>query len=132
MSQENVEIVRRTLDALDRRDFQSAMCGFHIDAVWHNTGEFPGERICVGPQAIVDFWEALLEPFQNESREVERLVESEDVVVLSLRSVARGRTSGVPLDVRWGAAFQLRDGKIIRVDVRGSFDKALEAAGLAE
>ena len=94
MSQENVEIVRRTLDALDRRDFQSAMCGFHIDAVWHNTGQFPGERICVGPQAIVDFWEALIEPFQNESREVERLVESEDVVVLSLRSVARGRTMG--------------------------------------
>ena len=41
MSQENVEMVRGTIDALDRRDYQRAVRGIHTDAVWHDTGEFP-------------------------------------------------------------------------------------------
>jgi hypothetical protein len=46
--------------------------------------------------------------------------------------VGRGNASGVPVDVRWAAAFRVSDGKISRVDVHGDWAKALEAVGLEE
>ena len=130
MSQENVEIVRRTFDAMLRGDHEDATRGFQEDAVWHNTSVFPDPSICVGPQAILNFWATLMETFQESQTDVEQVVEGGDAVVLSLHSVGRGNASGVPVDVRWGAAFRVIDGKISRVDVHGDWAKALEAVGL--
>ena len=134
MSQENVKVVRRTLDAARQGDLQGAALGFHADAVWHNTAEFPGQRTCVGPQAIIDFWETLFESFEDTGSwmDIERVVEGENSVVLRVHSSGRGKASGVPIDLRWGIAFQVRDAKISRVDVHGDWAKALEAVGLRE
>jgi ketosteroid isomerase-like protein len=130
MSQENVEIVRSTFDAMLRGDDEDATRGFQEDAGWHNTSVFPDPSICVGPQAILNFWATLTETFQESQTDVEQVVEGGDAVVLSLHSVGRGNASGVPVDVRWAAAFRVIDGKISRVDVHGDWTKALEAVGL--
>jgi ketosteroid isomerase-like protein len=130
MSQENVEIVRSTFDAMLRGDDEDATRGFQEDAVWHNTSVFPNPSVCVGPQAILSFWAMLMETFQESQTDVEQVVEGGDAVVLSLHSVGRGNASGVPVDVRWGAAFRVIDGKISHVDVHGDWAKALEAVGL--
>jgi ketosteroid isomerase-like protein len=132
MSQENVEIVRSTFDAMLRGDVKDATRGFQDDAVWHNTSVFPDPSICVGPQAILTFWATLVESFQQSRTEVEQVIAGGDAVVLSLHSVGRGNASGVPVDVRWAAAFRVIDGKISRVDVHGDWAKALEAVGLEE
>jgi len=128
-----VAVVRGAFDAVRAGDHQGAARGFHADAVWHNTAEFPGQRICVGTEAIVDFWETLMESFEESgSMDVERAVEGEDTVALWVHSVGEGKASGVPLDFHWGAAFRVRDGKIIRVDAHGDWAKALKAAGVEE
>jgi ketosteroid isomerase-like protein len=131
MSEENVEIVRATFDAICRRDYERASDGFHSDAVWHNTAEFPGPNVCVGPEAIAGFWEALTESFAGETN-VEQVIEGEEGVLVAAHTVSRGRSSGVPLDMRWSLAFRVRDGKVSRVDVYGDRAKALKAVGLAE
>jgi ketosteroid isomerase-like protein len=132
MSQENVELVQRALAAVRRSDREAAAQCFQADAVWQNTGEFPGDRTCVGSEAIVDFWETLSESFSfNESSvEVERVVEGGDGVVLGMRYVGRGKASGAPVDVRWGIAFQISDGKVARVFVHGDWENALRAVDL--
>jgi ketosteroid isomerase-like protein len=134
MSQQNVEVVVRTFDAVRRGTYQGAARGFHDDAVWHNTAEFPGQRTCVGPQAIIDFWESLFESFEESGgrMDIERVVKGEDSVVLGVHSSGRGRASGVPIDMHWGISFHVRGGKISRVDVHGDLAKALEAVGLRE
>jgi ketosteroid isomerase-like protein len=134
MSQENVEVVRHTFDAARRGDYQVAARGFPADAVWHNTAEFPGQRTCVGPQAIINFWETLFESFEESGgrMDIERVVKGKDSVVLGVHSSGRGRASGVPIDMHWGIAFRVRSGKISRVDVHGDLAKALEAVGLRE
>ena len=132
MSQANVELVRSTFDSLLRGDDEDATRGFREDAVWHNTSVFPDPSICVGPQAILNFWATLTETFQESQTDVEQVVEGGDAVVLSLHSVGRGNASGVPVDVRWAAVFRVIDGKISRVDVHGNRANALKAAGLAE
>jgi ketosteroid isomerase-like protein len=132
MSQENVELVRRAFEAVRRGDYQGATRGFHADAVWHNTVEFPGPATCVGPQAIIDFWETLVESFEESRMDIERVVEGENSVVLRVHSVAQGRAGAVPVNLHWAMAFHVRGSKIRRVDVHGDWAKALEAVGLAE
>jgi len=131
MSQENVEIVRRAFDAVRHGDHLGATRGFHADAVWHNTADFPGESTCVGPQAIIDFCRSMEEPFEG-AIDIERIIEGDDSVVLGFHSTGRGKASGVPLDFYWAAAFRVHNGKISRVDVHGDWLKALNAVGLAE
>jgi ketosteroid isomerase-like protein len=99
--------------------------------VWHNTREFPGPNMCVGGQAIAEFWETLWESFDGVTT-VEQIIDGEEGVALGAHTVGRGTTSGVPLDVRWGIAARVASGKISRVDVYGDWAKALKAVGLAE
>jgi len=129
MSAENVETVLRTHEALGKGDFEAAARGFHPDATWHNTSDFPGEAVCVGVQAIMDFWRGLLSAFEWTGY-VEQVLDGEDTVVLGIHSTAQGRASGVPVDAGYAVAHRMRDGKIGRADVYGSWDKAVKAVGL--
>jgi ketosteroid isomerase-like protein len=128
---DNEDLVRRMFEALSRRAYPDAAETFHRDAVWQNTADFPGPRQCVGPAAIIDFWQTLSEDFDESSRgQIEQLLARGDVVVIGVHSRGRGRASDLPIDVRWAAVVQLRDGAISRVEVHGDWSKALQAAGL--
>jgi ketosteroid isomerase-like protein len=136
VSQENVELVRRAFDALFHGESEDAARAFHADAVWHNTAEFPGPLRCDGLPAILDFWVSYSELFkplaESGKQEVERIVAGEEVVVIGVHAVGRWPKSGIPADVKWAAAIQMRDDKISRVDVHGDLPKALKAVGLEE
>ena len=125
----NVEIVRAALRAVRDRDRRAAGAVFSPEAEWHNTSAFPGPRVCVGPDAIVDFWITLVEDFEPFGDEIEQVVETDGRVVVGFRQWGRGRNSGVPFEVRYAAVFELTDQRIVRVDVHGHYAKALEAAG---
>jgi ketosteroid isomerase-like protein len=132
MSQENRAVVRRTLNALRDFDHEQAIANFAPDAEWHNTTEFPDARVCVGTEAILDFWKALDDGFSNRGGEIEQIREAGDLVVIGVHQWGSGRASGVPFDVRFAAIFQVIDQRIVRVDVYGDYAKALEVAGLRE
>ncbi len=131
MSQENVEIARRAFEAVRRGDYDDAGSCFRADVEWHNTSTFPGPRMIVGPKAIIEFSKELFEPFDAEGEEIEEVRAGGGCVVMGVRSWGRGKGSGVPVDVRWALTFNLHDGKIARVDVRGDFANAVHAAGLS-
>ena len=131
MSREDVDIVRATFTAICRRDYRGAAARLRDDAVWHNTAEFPGPNVCVGPQAIADFWEALTDSFEGETS-VEALTEGDEGVLVDAHTVGRGRSGRVPLDLRWSLVFRVCSGKVGRVDVFGERAKAIRAAGLEE
>ncbi len=67
-------------------------------------------------------WEDLRLPY-DEVREIG------DSVVVFARLVARGRTSGVNLDVPIGQLWELRDGKILTLRAFSEPEDALRAAG---
>jgi|SRR5215203_362851 len=132
MSQENVAVVHRALNALADLDHGQATAHFAPDAEWHNTSAFPGPRVCVGTDAILDFWKALNEGFSERGEEIEQVWETGDFVVIGVHQWGSGRASGVPFDVRFAAIFEVVDQRIVRVDIYGAYAKALEAAGLRE
>ena len=87
----------------------------------------PGEGL-QGSASDDRLWRTFSEDYAEGGTKIERYLESERRVVAGFHSWGRGRASGVPLDVRWAAIFELRDRRVTRVDVHGSYEKAVEAA----
>ena len=132
MSEDNLEIVRAAFGAIRERDRDTAAALFTPDAEWHNTSSFPGPRVCVGPDAIIDFWVTLTEDFESVSDEIEQVSSGDDRVVVGFHQWGRGRQSGVPFDLRYAAVIELAHQRIVRIDIHGGYAKALKASGLRE
>jgi ketosteroid isomerase-like protein len=132
MSQENVEVVRAALTAIRARDRRAAAAFFTAEAEWHNTSAFPGPRVCIGSDAIIDFWVTFVEDFEVGGDEIEQVLDIDCRVVVGFHQWGRGRRSGVPFDVRYAAIFELGDERIVRVNIHGEYAKALAAVGLRE
>jgi ketosteroid isomerase-like protein len=132
MSEDNVKVVTEVVEAVfDRRDYDDAVRYFRPEAEWHNTGAFPGDQICCGPQAIVEFWESFMDVFQTQGGAVvENVAHADDVVVVQVHSRGFARGSRIPIDQRWAITFRIADGLIVRAEARGDYEKALAAAGL--
>ena len=122
-----LDLARQALKVMDSYDEEHAAELFHPDAEWHNTSVFPGERVWRGPDGILAFWRTLGEDFDEAGRVIEHEAVRGSRAILGLRSWGRGRVSGAAVDVHWGAVFHVRDGRIARVDVYGSYERALES-----
>jgi len=134
MSQENVEIARRSLALLSQGD----------EAAWD---EMP-------PEFVFDFSRRLIDPVvlrgRDEMRawmererqmsegdhvgfEPKELIDAGDKVLALVRVSARGKASGVPVEAHVWAVCRFSDGKLVEWTYFGD-DRAaaLEAVGLSE
>jgi ketosteroid isomerase-like protein len=59
--------------------------------------------------------------FDLERVEIERVAEASNTVVLVVHSWGQGKASTVPVDARFAMIFTLRDGKVVRIEVRGNY-----------
>jgi ketosteroid isomerase-like protein len=132
MSQQDMEVVRAAVVAIRDCDRRLAPALFTPDAEWHNTAAFPGPPVCVGVEAIVDFWEAIREDFDVAGMEIEQVSDADGRIVAGFHQWGTGRMSGAPFDEHFAAIFELVEQRIVRVDIHGSYAKALAAAGLSE
>ena len=136
MSQANVEIVRRGLEAWQRDDFDSWLATLDLAVEWH-TGL---ERLVEGTESFYRghdgmrrFWNAYrteFEDFEVEAQELRDL--GDDRVALLGRFRWRGPASGIGTESPLGMVFTIRAGKIIRSVDYFSQQEALEAVGLRE
>jgi len=136
MSQENVEIVRVGVDAVNRRDPDAFIACVHPDVVWDATGMPETRGIYRGRAQVREWFEKsfLDEVWENFHVEVEEITEAPDGrVFLGISATARGGRSGV--EVEGPRAWQVcwfADGMITRRKLFFDRDEALEAAGLSE
>jgi ketosteroid isomerase-like protein len=80
----------------------------------------------------MEFFETILEAFEQVRQVPERFIDCGDHVLVFLRSEARGRTAGLEINEQWAHLVTVRDGKIVRLQQFRDRDEALEAAGLRE
>jgi ketosteroid isomerase-like protein len=74
---------------------------------------------------VFDAWESYcLEP--EEVRDVD-----EERVLAIVREIARGRSSGLEVESRWGYLMTIRDGLVVRVEAYRDADRAVEAVEAA-
>ncbi len=72
-----------------------------------------------------------LDTWDEHRFDVEELIEEGDSVIASVHLMARGRTSGVEVDVRIYPEFKIRDAKVAYIFDHEDMAAALEAAGLS-
>ena len=129
MSQGNVEIVRRMLDAFLQGDLGAALAFYDPDVEWDGTN-LPDGRIGRGHDAIMDHVLRWADQWDEWTVDVERIIDAgnERVVVL-IREKGRSK-SGLEMDEHHAELYTLRDGMIIRRQGFSDPSEALEAVGL--
>ena len=133
MSQENVEIVRRALDAYTAGDIEGMLSFLDPDGELHSAIISGAEGKAYRGHAGIRSWVAETQAsFEALSMELTEFRDLDDRVLAFGRVHAKGRESGVELDSPTGWVFTLRDGKILRAEGYLDPGKALEVAGLEE
>ena len=131
MSRENVEVVRRAIAAFASEGTSAPLEGLVAEDVELRPAfEVVGGTVYVGREGTERFMREWTEAFDDWTFEAEELFEAGDAVAARMRQSARGKGSGAPVGLEFGAVFRLRDGLIVRIELYMTSADALEAAGL--
>jgi ketosteroid isomerase-like protein len=132
MSQENVEIVRRSFDAFLRGDFDGAMQAFHSDIAYDLTRISPDGEVFEGHEGVRTGMRRWLGAWDDYRMEVDEYVDAGDSVVIFFRESGRGKGSGLRIEQSVAGVWTLQDGKVVRVTPFLDRSEALDAVGLGE
>jgi ketosteroid isomerase-like protein len=126
----NVEIVREAIAAWPRGD-RDAILGLMAEdcELFPLRAQLEGTSYR-GHEGARRFWDDLHADWEGLELPIDDVREVGDTVVIIGRVVARGRTSGVDLDVPIGQVWELRDGEVTRMHSFSDPADALRAAGL--
>ncbi len=134
MSAQNVEVVRRCLDAWNRDDIDAGLPTFHPEAelVSSIAAQVEGrEAVWRGRAGIRAFWEEWRAVWKLRV-EIAEIRELGDTVVALGHIRARGKASGVQLESPVAYVCELDQGSIRKLHAYLNQDEALEAAGLGQ
>src|SRR5437763_8880447 len=100
MSVEDVEIVRRAIDAFASQGTRAPLEGLVAEDVELRPAfEVVGETAYVGRAGTERFMRDWTEAFDDWTFEAEELLEAGDAVVARMRQSARGKGSGAPVEL---------------------------------
>lgn len=127
MSQENIEVVREAYADLGGTG-EPRWDRLHEDVEVYDhdimdAGKYRGHA---GFIAWTEDWSSAWAEF---TMEPEDFLDAGDRVVMTFSMKATGRTSGVPIERQDAMVFEVRDGKIVRIDYYNSRQQALESVG---
>ena len=131
MSEENVEIVRRGIEAFNRRDMAAIRADAHPQVEWVEDPRYPGAQTFQGPdgveQSVRKWWDAWMIELEPED-----FIDLGDRVVVTGHGHYRGHGSDVTLTAEFAGVYEIRENKIVRAEVVESRQAALEAVRLRE
>ena len=128
MSQENVDVCRRALEAFMRRDNEAVLTLYDPDIEIH--GHLDG-GVHRGLDGVREFFRDWLSVWDGFSTEVEEWLDAGDHVVALVRDSATGKQSGVAVEQRQAHVWTLRGGRLWRLRIYDTKAHALEAVGLS-
>jgi ketosteroid isomerase-like protein len=144
MSQENVELVRRTFAFLDslgphlgRDEIAAELTDAQLSEFFDPATEWVpvrqgilGGRRYEGYEGIRQFWTDFFSAWDEFRAEPQELVASGDQVAVVIRM--SGRMHDLQVDEVWSSLLTLRNGRIVRIQGFSSESGAREAAGLTK
>jgi ketosteroid isomerase-like protein len=132
MSQENVERYRRGIDAFNRRDIEAFMASYDPEVVAVSRILAVEGGTYRGHDGIRRWWKDLLDVFPDFTIEIISVRDAGNSLVAGLRNRAHGEGSDAPFEETMWQVVEVRDGTVVRWQMYGSEEEALEAAGLSE
>jgi ketosteroid isomerase-like protein len=131
VSRENVEIVRRMVEAFNSDHRRDAISLFHPEVEFRSV--FVEGKTYVGHAGMSQYGADLQAAWENWHSEDDRFVAAGDGRVVWLyRIVGQGKGSSVPVDQAVAIVWTLRDGLIWRGQAYLDHEAALKAVGLEE
>jgi uncharacterized protein len=127
MSSPNADLIRPIYEEWGRGNWRPSFDIYDPHMEWGWSSEFLGlagvfeDRRDPNPRL-----RAWLSEWEYWRAEAEEYVEMGDYVVVLARYCGRGRGSGVEISQEGAHVFKLRDGKVVRLEIFASREKALE------
>jgi ketosteroid isomerase-like protein len=134
MSHENVEVVRRTLQAFADGGLDAMAEFWDPDIDWRAAeGAVDDVGEMHGPVALRRYVQDWIDTFDNFSVVAEELRDVGDDRVLAIQRLnGRAKLSGTQTDLRYAVVYTVRGAKVVRAREYLSVDEALEASGLSK
>ena len=132
MSQENVEIVRRSIEEWNRRDLLTWVARFPSDGeVDWSRSRSPFKGVYRGHREIEAFWDVFWSTWEDVQIEPHDFTEAGSEVVVCNTAHMRGR-EGIEVSAKTALVFTVESGQITCLRLFDEQDEALEAVGLSE
>ncbi len=130
MSTENVQLIRKLVEAFNDRDIDSVVQDMQPDVELHPLRAQLERKAYRGHDGVREMLADFDQDWESIQVDAEEFRDADDEVVVLGRLRARGRASGIDLDVPMGFVWTLRDGKVLRIRSFSEQADALRAAGL--
>jgi len=133
MSQENVELIYRAFDALNRHDFDAFLAVMDDDVEFiPRMSAIEGESGYRGHDGVRSWWTRLLDVFPDYSMELVDVRDLGDVTFATFHARGHGAGSAAPTDQAAWIVLRWRRGKAVWWRTFDARAEALEAVGLSE
>jgi ketosteroid isomerase-like protein len=133
VSEENVEIVRRTIEAWDRRDMEAAFALYDPEIVWDNSAlPAPSVGTYEGHAGVRRFFREWMDAFETQHFHPQTFIDAGDRIVVGYRLSGRGKASGAEVGMSRWSVHTVRNGLVTRIEIFETKGEALEAAGVQE
>jgi ketosteroid isomerase-like protein len=134
VSKQNVETLRVAYDAWNQGDLRAVLDEMHPDVEWEeNPDVYPGlDRMYKGHDGFMKRQQDAFDAWEWFRVEQQEFIDAGEHVVAFLRLAAKGRHSGVEVEMTVYDVFTFRDGKVARHRLFANRAEALEAVGLGE
>jgi ketosteroid isomerase-like protein len=132
MSDANVELVERLIDAFNRRDVDAFAEITTPDFEWSTSMMAVEGEIFWGREGIETYFERMRDSWDEFRGLTDEVRDLGERVLWRGRLEGRGRVSGVPVKAPLDILYDFHDGRISRMHSYLDHDEALRAAGLPE
>jgi uncharacterized protein len=130
VSAENVQLIRKLVEAFNDRDIDSVVQDMLPDVELHPLRAQLEGKTYRGHDGVREMLADFDQDWEYVQVDAEEFRDADDEVVVLGRLRARGRASGIDLDVPMGFVWTLRNGKVVRVQSFSEQADAVRAAGL--
>jgi ketosteroid isomerase-like protein len=133
VSQENVELVRRLVDAAARRDMATMLSLYDPDVVLTNFANAPDSAPYIGHSGIRKWDEDVRDAIGDYRFVADEFIDvDENRVIVVGRICGQGRESGITVEIAVSGVLTLARARIVEVRAYETKSEALKAVGLEE
>jgi ketosteroid isomerase-like protein len=134
MSQEDVELLRQGFENFARGDLDALLERLDPDVDWRPAiAPILGVETVRGRDAVREFFtRELYEGFDEFRAEPVAYEDLGDAVLVTVRYIGRGESTGLEIDQTFASLYRIRDGRTVSMRDYSTRAEALEAAGLEE
>jgi ketosteroid isomerase-like protein len=129
VSADNAAVVRRFVDAFNRRDFDALVADLSPEVALYEWPEAPGAQSYRGPDGMrraIDNW---FESWEWMQIDVEDVQEAPDRVMAGFHQRAQGRGSEAQVEIRTYNVWSFEDGTVREIRLFTDRESALAAFG---